>query len=132
LCNPVENIVQSSRPQIKFGQIDDVELVGVEPIRSEEHREEEKDIRIGEERLPEAQNFRLPSRVTLQNDTGAIRAYNVFGVYQHPSQASAGKREYQEADVGSIRNVGITCRVDILSEWELGGLSVSDGTKQLS
>lgn len=43
LAGPVKDTVERSRPDVEFGRVKGIELVSVEPIASEEHREEADD-----------------------------------------------------------------------------------------
>lgn len=60
LSQPVKHIVERASTRVEPDKINVLKLVGVEPIRGEEHRKEKYYIRISPKGLPEADDLRLP------------------------------------------------------------------------
>jgi hypothetical protein len=112
LRQPIQRIVECARPHIETCIVDVVELVCVKPIRGEEHRKEENNVGIRTESLPKTENLGLPGWMFHHDDSGAVAAYNVFGVEKCPGEAGAEKCEDYEAD---IRSVGDSCWFDGVS-----------------
>ena len=122
LSEPVEEAVQGLGAGVKVGSVDAVLLVGVEPVGGKEHGEEEDDIGLRDDGVPQADDFGLPARVLHQDNLGAIRTNDLVGIANEEGQAGADEHENDERDVGAITDVAVGLDVDVLSERDLCSL----------
>ena len=93
-----------------------IKLIGVEPIRREEHGEEEEDIGVAYERISETKKLRLPAWVFHEYHSGSVLAQNVFGIYQCEGQSCSDDSEDNKSYVCSIRDRFIGCCVYVLAQ----------------
>ena len=89
LADPVQRVIQGARAHVEVRRVDGVELVRVEPVRGEEHGEEEDDVGVGSDGLVEAEELGLPGRVLHQDDAGAVFADDLVGIHEEEGQDCA-------------------------------------------
>ena len=96
-----------------------VELVGGKPVRGEEHREHEDDVRVALEGLPEAYEFTLPGWVFHEDDARAVATDDVFGIGQSESGGSTQSGEDDESDVSAVSDGHVASDTDVFAERDL-------------
>lgn len=94
-------------------------MVGDEPIRRPEHREEKNDERFEADSFPEADDFGLPGWVLHKNDVGPVWTDNIGGIAQEKSKTGTGKHKDDEGDVRSIRDCLVGSDMDIFTKRDL-------------
>jgi len=102
LREPVEDAVEGAGAGVEPGQVDAVEVVGVEPIGGEEHGEEEDHVGLVLERLPHADELGLPSWVLHDDDAAAVVAHHALRVAEEEGEDGAEGREDDEANVCAV------------------------------
>lgn len=80
LSEPVQETVQGPRASVEVGRINRVLLISIEPIGRPEHGEQENDVRVEFDRLPETDQLGLPGRVLHQDDSGSVTTDNLLAV----------------------------------------------------
>ena len=115
LRSPVQNTIQRPGADVELGGVDFVELVGVEPVRGEEHREEEDDVWIGEEGLPQAEQLALPCWILHENDLGAVAADDLVTLNERERKKRAAERQDKKTDISSVGHRRIDRHVDVLA-----------------
>ena len=120
LGDPVERVVQGTSSGVEVRTVHRVELVSVEPVRGEEHWEEEDDIGIGTDSVVEANELGLPGWVLHQNDLGTILTDNLAGIDEEETKGGANNHEDDETDVCSVVDWTLLLDVDVLTEWNEG------------
>lgn len=121
LCKIVEETVEGVGAGAEEGAVDGVLLVRGEPVRGEEHGEEEDDERLEAERLPQAQELAGPARVLHENDTAAILSHDVVGIAEHKGEDGTETHQDDEANVSTISDVVLSGVVDVLAKRNLYG-----------
>lgn len=117
----VNHTIERAGSSVKVGSVDLGEVVGVEPVGGQEHGEQGQDIRVSEEGLPEAHDFRGPRWVLHDNDLGAILTNDVLCIDEGPGEGSTDQGEDQETNIGAIADSDGGCAVDALTEGDLRG-----------
>lgn len=102
LREPVEEGVEGARADVEVAAVDGVGLVGGEPVRGPEHGEEEEDVGVGDNGLPETDDLGRPRRVLHEDDARAVGADDLVGVGEEQGQHGAAEHEHDEGDVGSV------------------------------
>ena len=102
-----------------MGCVDAVELVGIEPVGSKEHGEEEDDVAVCANGLPEADEFGLPGGGFHEDDARAVFALDFAGIAEDQGQSSAADHEDDEADISAVADSLVSCGVDVLPQWNL-------------
>lgn len=120
LGDPVERVVKGTSTGVEVGAVHRVELVSVEPVRGEEHREEEDDIGVGADGVVEANELGFPGWVLHENDLGTILTYNLTGIDEEETKSGADNHEDDETDVCSVIHWTLLLDVDVLAEWNEG------------
>lgn len=119
LSQVVEDRVKGLGAGIESSTVDRVLLIGVKLARRPEHGEEEQDERVELHGLVEPDEFRLPTRVLLQDDAGSVWSDNIVGVAEEESEDSSSEHEHDEGDVGSIGDSAVSRDLDILADRDL-------------
>lgn len=120
LHKPVEQTVERARPDVEVGGVDTVELIPVEPVTGQKHREQQNDIRVTDQSLVETLQLRPPGGILHHNDARPILAFDVLGVRKAPGENEADGHEDHESDVSAITD-GSGARVYVLTEGDLQG-----------
>lgn len=123
LRDPVESVVQRTSTGVEVSSVHAVKLVGVEPVGSEEHGEQEDDVRVVRKSLPETDELRLPGGVLHEDDLGAVLTDDLAGVAEAERQEGTAEHENDEPDVGPIAHSSIVDNVDVLSQGNLSFIS---------
>lgn len=131
LGKPVQEVVERLGAGVEVGGVDGILLVGVEPVGGPEHGEEQDDGGLGSHGLVETDELGLPAWVLHQDDLGAIGADDLARVAQEESQAGADEHEYDEGDVGAVRDGLVALDMDVLAEGNLFGQLVVSTSDEL-
>lgn len=127
LSEPVQETVQGLGAGVEVGAVDAVLLVGVEPVGGPEHREEQDDVGLGLDGLPQTVDLGPPAGALHQDDAGAILTDDLVGVANEQGQAGTEEHEHDEGNVGAIADGAVGLDVDVLSEGNLKRQNVSLG-----
>jgi hypothetical protein len=77
-------------------------VVGIEPVRRPEHREEKDDKGLEFNCLVETEEFRLPAGILHKNDTSTVGSNNIIGVAKEQGKNSATSHENDKGNVCTI------------------------------
>lgn len=119
LGRPIQHVVERSCTGVEHGSVHTIELISIEPVGGEEHREQEDNERLRNDRLPQTQELRLPCRVFDKDDTRAVVANDVLRVSQRPRKPCTNGGENNEADVSPIGHCAVGSNMDVLTKWDL-------------
>lgn len=119
LASPIQDVVESLGASVEIRTVDIIELVGVEPVRGEEHWEKRDNPGVLEKSLDKAQELRAPGWVLHDDDLGAISADDVARVNEEPGKNASQEGEDEKADVGAIADIGVAVCVDVLTKRNL-------------
>jgi hypothetical protein len=119
LGKPVQETVQGLGAGVEVGTVDTVLLVGVEPVGGPEHGEEQDDVGLGLDGLPQTVDLGPPAGALHQNDAGAILTDDLVGIANEQGQAGTEEHEHNEGDVGAVTDGAVGLDVDVLSEGDL-------------
>lgn len=120
LREPVEERVEGARADVEVAAVDRVGLVGGEPVRGPEHGEEEEDVGVGDDGLPEADELGAPRGVLHQDDARAVGADDAVGVGEEQGQHGTAEHEHDEGDVRPVIDRHLLGAVDGLAERDQG------------
>jgi hypothetical protein len=123
LHDVVNYSIQGTGPSVEVRVVDLSKVVGVEPVGGKEHGEQENDVRIGEECLPQAHNLRFPRRVLHDDDLGSIRSDNIPRVDKCPGQRSTDQGKDKEANVRAVIDRRGAFGVNVLTQGNLRWLA---------
>lgn len=117
LRDPVQSVVQSTSAGVEVCTVHSVELVGVEPVGGEEHWEEENDVAVGADGVPETEELGLPGWVLHKDDFRTILTNDLSGINQEKSEGGSKDHQHDESNVCAVSHRTLLLNINVLAEW---------------
>lgn len=99
----------------KVEELTILEMIGIKPVRGEEHGEHQEDVPICHKDFEHAHDLRFPGRVLHHDDAGAVVPADKERVAEEHSQDKACSHKDNEGHVGAV--------LDFLARWVIQSLA---------